>query len=76
MNHRRLRAPLAALATAAVAGATALVLVGCSVQVAGPTDPAHTGKITVEASTDVWGSVARAVGGDFVDVTSIIDDPN
>ncbi len=31
--------------------------------------------VTVVASTDVWGSVARAVGGDAVEVTSIIDDP-
>jgi zinc/manganese transport system substrate-binding protein len=35
-----------------------------------------TGKITVVASTDVWGSVASAVGGDQVSVTSIIHDPS
>jgi zinc/manganese transport system substrate-binding protein len=33
------------------------------------------GKIKVVASTDVWGSVVRAVGGDAVEVTAIIDDP-
>ena len=33
------------------------------------------GKIKVVASTDVWGSVVKAVGGDAVSVTSIIDDP-
>ena len=32
--------------------------------------------LTVVASTDVWGSVASAVGGDAVEVTSIIDDPS
>ncbi|MEU3272772.1 zinc ABC transporter substrate-binding protein [Saccharomonospora sp. NPDC006951] len=34
------------------------------------------GKIAVIASTNVWGSVAAAVGGDKVAVTSIIDDPS
>lgn len=33
------------------------------------------GKIKVVTSTDVWGSVVRAVGGDAVEVTAIIDDP-
>lgn len=33
------------------------------------------GKIDVVASTDVWGSVASAVGGDQVSVTSIIHEP-
>ncbi|AEA28197.1 ABC-type metal ion transporter, periplasmic subunit [Pseudonocardia dioxanivorans CB1190] len=33
------------------------------------------GKVAVVASTDVYGSIVRAVGGDHVDVTSIIDDP-
>jgi len=32
--------------------------------------------LTVVASTDVWGSIASAVGGDAVEVTSIIDDPS
>lgn len=33
-------------------------------------------RVSVVASTDVWGSVVEAVGGDAVDVTSIIDDPS
>ncbi|MBW0103597.1 metal ABC transporter solute-binding protein, Zn/Mn family [Pseudonocardia sp. KRD291] len=33
------------------------------------------GQVQVVASTDVWGSVAKAVGGDRVAVTSIIDSP-
>ncbi|MGH3752301.1 MAG: metal ABC transporter solute-binding protein, Zn/Mn family [Pseudonocardiaceae bacterium] len=33
-------------------------------------------RLTVVASTDVWGSVARAVAGDAADVKSIIDDPS
>ncbi|MGH4009243.1 MAG: metal ABC transporter solute-binding protein, Zn/Mn family [Pseudonocardiaceae bacterium] len=32
-------------------------------------------RLTVVSSTDVWGSVARAVAGDAADVKSIIDDP-
>jgi zinc/manganese transport system substrate-binding protein len=54
---------------------SALALAGCS---SGSSDPAAsgTGKIAVVASTDVWGSVAEAVGGDHVTVTSIIDDPD
>lgn len=32
--------------------------------------------ITVVASTNVWGSVAKAVGGDRVEVKSLVDDPS
>jgi zinc/manganese transport system substrate-binding protein len=34
------------------------------------------GRVTVVASTNVWGDVAAQVGGDLVDVTSVIDDPS
>jgi zinc/manganese transport system substrate-binding protein len=34
------------------------------------------GKLKVVASTDVWGSVAGAVGGDKVEVKSVIHDPS
>ncbi|PRY46287.1 metal ABC transporter solute-binding protein, Zn/Mn family [Umezawaea tangerina] len=34
------------------------------------------GKVAVVASTNVWGSVVEAVGGDAVTVHSIIDDPS
>lgn len=34
------------------------------------------GAVTVVASTNVWGDVAAAVGGDLVEVTSVIDDPS
>jgi zinc/manganese transport system substrate-binding protein len=33
-------------------------------------------KVAVVASTDVWGSVVEAVGGDAVEVTSVINDPS
>lgn len=56
---------------AGVLAAAAAVLAACA---NGPAASAD-GKIKVVASTDVWGSVAKAVGGDDVSVTSIIDDP-
>ena len=69
MNRSRLLAPIALTAAA-------LALAGCSAEASGATDPAKTGSINVVASTDVWGSVASAIGGDHVKVTSIIDDPD
>lgn len=33
------------------------------------------GKVKIVASTSVWGDVAKSVGGDLVEVTSIIDSP-
>ncbi|GAB3000727.1 metal ABC transporter solute-binding protein, Zn/Mn family [Saccharothrix stipae] len=58
----------------AVAAATAVVLTACGAQ---DTPAANTdGKIKVVSSTNVWGSVVKAVGGDAVEVTSIIDDPS
>ncbi|MFC0430135.1 metal ABC transporter solute-binding protein, Zn/Mn family [Kutzneria buriramensis] len=58
-------------AGAAVVAMAAMTAAACGNGSAAPAD----GKIKVVASTDVWGSVVRAVGGDDVAVTSIIDDP-
>jgi zinc/manganese transport system substrate-binding protein len=67
MTVRSRWAPAATLAMAAA------VLAACGT---GPASSAPAdGKIKVVASTDVWGSVVKAVGGDDVSVTSIIDDP-
>jgi zinc/manganese transport system substrate-binding protein len=41
-----------------------------------PTPSAGSGKIEVIASTNVWGSVVKAVGGDEVDVKALLDDPS
>jgi zinc/manganese transport system substrate-binding protein len=60
------------LAAAAVAGLVAVT--GCGNSAASPDVPA--GKISVVASTNVWGSVAAAVGGDLVAVKSLINDPS
>jgi zinc/manganese transport system substrate-binding protein len=54
--------------------AAALALAACG----SPSPPpagAGPGTIPVVASTDVYGAVVRAVGGDRVAVTSLIDDP-
>jgi zinc/manganese transport system substrate-binding protein len=58
-----------------VAGAAALVLTltACGGNSTGA--PAAPGKIPVVASTNVWGSVLQAVGGDAVDVKSVLSDP-
>jgi zinc/manganese transport system substrate-binding protein len=65
--HRRL------LVLAPLTAAAALVLAGCS----GTASGAGTGdgRISIVASTDVYGQIAQVVGGDAVDVTSLIDSP-
>ena len=55
----------------ALALAAVLALSGC----ASPTEP-NSGKFQIVASTNVWGDIAKTVGGDLVEVTSIIDDAN
>ncbi|MCX2733698.1 zinc ABC transporter substrate-binding protein [Saccharopolyspora sp. NFXS83] len=59
----------------ALAGLAAVAL---TVSACGGTDSgqaADDGQLTVVATTNVWASVARAVGGPNVEVESIIDDP-
>ena len=59
-----------------LAGVAAFALAGCSTS---PSETPATGSaddIRVVASTNVYGSLAEAVGGDAVAVTSIIDDPS
>lgn len=57
----------------ALVGTLAVVsLVAC-----GTTTPSSdSGKIQVVASTNVWGSVVKAVGGDAVEVKALLDDPS
>lgn len=62
----------------AAATVLAVGLAGCGGSNNGGGDAANGsggGKIHAVASTDVWGSVLSAVGGDQVQVTSIIHDP-
>jgi zinc/manganese transport system substrate-binding protein len=69
MGRRLVR--LAAGMTAVTAG---LAAAACAVSAGEPADSA--GRIPVAASTNVWGSVVRAVGGDAVVIHSLIDDPS
>lgn len=59
----------AALVFVSVAG---LALAGCASPAAGGSDSSD-GKLSVVASTNVYGQIAEEIGGDLVDVTSIID---
>jgi zinc/manganese transport system substrate-binding protein len=61
-----MKKPLVALALASVA---ALSLVGCA---GTPAADGQEGKVQVVASTNVYGDIAATIGGDRVDVTSII----
>ncbi|HEU5471810.1 MAG TPA: zinc ABC transporter substrate-binding protein [Actinophytocola sp.] len=54
--------------------AVAVAVTGCGTSDEPQADPP--GTIAVVASTNVWGSVVRAVGGDKVSVRSVIDDPS
>ncbi|SOJ57667.1 Manganese ABC transporter substrate-binding lipoprotein [Mycobacterium simulans] len=50
----------------------AILLIGSALIGCGPAGTAHPGATAVVASTDVWGSVARAVAGGRIAVKSII----
>ncbi|MFP3467157.1 metal ABC transporter solute-binding protein, Zn/Mn family [Leifsonia sp. SIMBA_070] len=54
----------------ALAAATALALAGCSTPSA-----AGDGTLRVVASTNVYGDIARTIGGDNIQVTSLMSDP-
>lgn len=77
--------PSRSLALIAGAGACLALLAGCgSSSDSGSDAPSGSAsassssaaKIPVVASTDVWGDVVKQIGGDKVDVTSIISDPD
>ncbi|WP_298229163.1 zinc ABC transporter substrate-binding protein [Gryllotalpicola sp.] len=72
MKIRALVAPIAvAIAVSALAGCSA----GPTGGVTFATDAPGTANVRIVASTDVWGSIAAAVGGTDVAVTSIINSP-
>jgi len=72
------------LLSCAPVAALALTLAACGGQAApspatsdAPSSAgASSSKVAVVASTDVYGSIAQAIGGDAIQVTSIIDDPD
>ena len=59
---------------AAIALAALITLTGCATMT--PESAGTTGKLKIVASTNVWGDIASQVGGDLVEVTSIIDNAN
>ncbi|WP_445186357.1 metal ABC transporter solute-binding protein, Zn/Mn family [Pseudonocardia sp. Cha107L01] len=67
---------------AALAVAAALALAGCGEGGSAPAAPSQTappgagGTVGVVATTDVYGSIASAIGGNHVKVTSIIHSPD
>ena len=63
-----------AVLAAAVLATAGPALAACSTAVAGP-PPGHGRPIEVVAAENMWGSVAAQVGGNRVEVTSIIDNP-
>ncbi|PYY54191.1 ABC transporter substrate-binding protein [Curtobacterium sp. MCSS17_011] len=68
MHNRLLALPL-------VAGAAALALTGCATSSASG-EASGDGTINVVASTNVYGSIVKTIGGDAVTVTSILSDPS
>jgi zinc/manganese transport system substrate-binding protein len=63
----------------AVALSAVLTLGGCSggsTPASSPASASSAATVKVVASTNVWGDIASRIGGDQVEVTSIIDDPN
>jgi zinc/manganese transport system substrate-binding protein len=68
MRNRLLALPL-------VAGAAALALTGCATSSASG-EASTDGTINVVASTNVYGSIVKTIGGDAVSVTSILSDPS
>jgi zinc/manganese transport system substrate-binding protein len=70
MHDRTYPRSLRAGALAAAAG-TMLLLAGCGSAGTGPA-PASAGAVEVATSTDVYGDIVHAIGGDKVNVTPII----
>ncbi|MER7840657.1 zinc ABC transporter substrate-binding protein [Streptomyces sp. NPDC096040] len=67
---------------ALIAGASLALLAGCGSSSdtksdgSSASDSASSSKVAVVASTNVYGDIAEQIGGDHVDVTSIISDPD
>ncbi|WP_277831354.1 metal ABC transporter solute-binding protein, Zn/Mn family [Speluncibacter jeojiensis] len=70
-RRRALRRRRGAL-IAATLTAGALTLAACT---SPGTSSGHDGRPQVVASTNVWGGIAKTIGGDAVDVTTLIGDP-
>jgi ABC-type metal ion transport system, periplasmic component/surface adhesin len=64
------------LATAAVLAVTAACGTSATGTTSATASAGSAAKVEMVASTDVWGDIAGVVGGDRVDVTSIISNPD
>lgn len=64
------------LAIPALAAALALALAGCATDTSAGASTEASGPVTVVASTNVYGDIAKQLGGKLVSVVSIIDDPD
>jgi len=62
------------ITTSAILLTAALALTGCAA--AGSSAQPSDGRIRVVASTNVYGDIAKQIGGDAVSVTSLIHDPS
>lgn len=71
----RARAATSLARSGAGALVLALALAACSSD-DGPDGASDDATLSVVASTNVWGDVVRQVGGDLVEVTSVVDDPS
>jgi zinc/manganese transport system substrate-binding protein len=69
--------PLPRRRTASLLLATlvAALIAGCAGSGAGPTSGGASGKLNVVAAEDFWGSIAAQLGGENVEVTSIVTNP-
>jgi zinc/manganese transport system substrate-binding protein len=81
-THGRIRTGTIAVAALAT---TTLLFAGCSSTSSNPastsgarstTGATTAGPINVVASSNVWGDITKQIGGDHVNVTSILSDPN
>jgi zinc/manganese transport system substrate-binding protein len=61
---------------ALLTGASLALLAGCGSSSDSADAKSAPARVAVVASTNVWGDIARRVGGDRVDVTSVISDPD
>ncbi|MEW2614413.1 zinc ABC transporter substrate-binding protein [Streptomyces sp. NPDC047880] len=61
---------------ALLTGASLALLTGCGSSSGSSSGTRAPDRVAVVASTNVWGDIARRIGGDRVDVTSVIGDPD
>lgn len=70
------RIPHRSCSAVAALSAVMLALTGCGSADSGAGQGGADAALSVVASTNVWGSVVQAVGGDAVEVTTLIADPS